>query len=56
MWPIAARTCDSPLVTGITAFVPQKHTSMTAALEHLKPHKMPSSAKIFGGFAIAPPV
>ena len=34
--------------------VPEEHTSMTTALEHLKPNQTPSSANVSSGLTIAP--
>jgi hypothetical protein len=49
-------TCasNSPPVSSISTLVPEKNPCMTAALKHLKSHKMPATAELLGGFPIAP--
>jgi hypothetical protein len=49
-------TCahDNPSVASIRAMVPEKHTSMTAALKHLKPHQVPPSTNLSPGRSAAP--
>jgi hypothetical protein len=50
----ATRTHNSPTVSSIGALVPEKHPGMTSTLKHLKSQSVCPSAKMLGGFAIAP--
>jgi hypothetical protein len=45
---------NSPAVSCVGTSVPEQHPGMPTALKHLKFHKMPPSALMFRGLAIAP--
>jgi len=50
----ATGTRNSPPVASISTLVPEQNPGMTSLFEHLKPHKMPASSKLLGGFPITP--
>jgi hypothetical protein len=51
---VATSTRNSPSVASVGTSVPEQHPGMTAAFEHLKPHKMPATSDVPVGLAIAP--
>jgi hypothetical protein len=47
-------THNGPSVPSIGTMIPEKHASMTSALEHLKSHKTPACSNVRPGLSIAP--
>jgi hypothetical protein len=52
----ATRTYNSPSFPSVWTMVPEEHPSMTTTLEHLQPHKTPSSTNMPSSLPIAPTV
>jgi hypothetical protein len=52
-WPLATCTHKCPSTSSVATPVSEPHTSSTTSLEHLKPHKPPST-NMFSSFSIAP--
>jgi hypothetical protein len=53
---VAARSHNMPPISSVPSSVPEKHTSMTTTLKHLKPHKSPWGANMLGNLSVAPSV
>jgi hypothetical protein len=52
--PHATCAHHCPFLSSVRALVPEEHTSMATTLEHLKSHKVPTTAKLLVGLSIAP--